>query len=122
MRAGSDPDRLVVAALAGAAARHAGWRRPEGPARQAALLELRDIATVDGRLRTDLLAEQAGLLLGAAELEGPQAPHQRLAAELLLEVGADRDQVEKWRAEGRRRAAPIGPRSIDLATRPFTGG
>ena len=71
------------------------------------MLELRAIATVRGVLRADLLAEQAGLLLGASDRGGPHAAHQALAGELLVEAGADLKLLPRWRAEGRRRQMPL---------------
>lgn len=69
------PDRIIIAHLSGASSRHAAWRMPEGQALAAALAELRDIATVTKNhrkiLRTDLLAESAGIMLGAADVKGP---------------------------------------------------
>ncbi|WP_242892365.1 hypothetical protein [Actinomadura litoris] len=117
-----ESDRLIVAHLEGAATRHAGWRNPEGPAREAALQELRTIATVasPGRrgsphqpaaeLRADLLAEVAGILLGFAAVDSH--PEQKvIAATLLIEAGADAVEVARWEQVGLERAAAplVGP-------------
>ena len=111
-------DRLIIAHLAGASSRHAGWRRPVGEARDAALAELREIATVDGHLRADLLAEEAGILLGIADVKGPPTGlHDALRGELLVDAGAAPPElVEEWRAEGNYRARPMtgGPFSAPL--------
>lgn len=114
-----DADRILIAHLHGAATRHASWRTPEGPAREAAIQELRDIATVvpaaprgaihqpAGELRRDLLAQVAGILRGAAEWESH--PEQcEIAAELLVEAGADETLIPRWVEIGRARAAPKG--------------
>lgn len=98
-------DRLIVAQLQGASSKHAGWKDPEGDARTKALAELREIATQDGRLRTDLLAETAGVCQGFAERGSEvEAAHRTLQAKLLIEAGADVDLLEEWTAVGRERA------------------
>lgn len=114
-----DPDRIIVARLQGAACRSAGWHPPTGSARADAVDELRAIATVTprprrgsphapaGRLRGDLLAEAAGLLLGSAPPDYPE--RNRGAAELLVEAGADRGLLDHWIGVGRARAAVEGP-------------
>lgn len=115
-----DSDRIITAHLHGAATRHAGWRDPEGPAREAAIRELQEIATVTPRpvsgaihqptgvLRRDLLAEVAGILLGAAE--GASHPEQaQIAAGLLIEAGADETLIPEWTVTGRERTARQGP-------------
>ncbi|MDL4812834.1 hypothetical protein [Actinomadura opuntiae] len=75
-------DRLITARLLAVATRHAGWRVPWGPDRAAALLELRQVATEQvkrrrphppaERIRPDLLAEVAGLLIGTAPDSHPK--------------------------------------------------
>jgi hypothetical protein len=90
---------MMVAKLTGAAMRHARWRDLTEPETASALAELREIA--DGR--ADLLAEVAGILLGAREgdLDEPRA---RSAARLCRLAGADETLIPAWIAEGRRRA------------------
>lgn len=109
------PDRVIVARLHGAASRLAGWNPPKGKARAQAVAELRELATVYPTprrgalhqpvpvLRADLLAEVAGLLLGTAPADHPEA--HRAAAELLVEAGASRGLLDHWIGVGRARAA-----------------
>jgi hypothetical protein len=52
--------------------------------------------------RTDLLAEQAGLLIGSSE-GTINAPIKRCAAGLLIAAGADEDPIPRWVEEGRKR-------------------
>jgi hypothetical protein len=89
-RPGPAPDRLLVARLDGIAKRRARWRKPTEPEIAAAASEFREVA---GN-RADLLAEVAGVLLGASEgrLDEPRA---RAAAQLCW---------PSWRAQ----AAPRG--------------
>jgi hypothetical protein len=100
-RAGSD--RLVVAALTGAAQRHVNWHQLTEDEAAAAVAELEEILTGrdDGPA---LLAEVAGLLLGFHEgaLEEPKA---KAAAELCIKAGADETLIPRWIEEGRKRAA-----------------
>ena len=98
-RPGPGGDRLLVARLTGVAKRHAHWREPTEAETVAAVAELRTIA--DGR--ADLLAEVAGILLGASEGE-LEEPRSRAAAQLLLAAGADEALMPQWIEEGRRRA------------------
>lgn len=112
-------DRLIVAKLNGAASRLAGWTRPEGEARDRAVAELRDIATVTEQpqrgslrqprstLRTDLLAEAAGLLIGFASDDHPE--HHLIAADLLRDAGADEATIQEWIPVGRERRKSGGP-------------
>jgi hypothetical protein len=72
--------------------------------------ELREIAGG----RPDLLAEQAGLLLGYREGAIDEA-HARAAVLFLIRAGADEALIPAWAMEGRRRAAeaarlPFGSR------------
>lgn len=92
-------DRLLVARLTGVAKRHAHWREPTSAETVAAVAELRAIA--DGR--AGLLAEVAGILLGASEGELDE-PRSRAAAQLLVAAGADEALIPQWTDEGRRRA------------------
>lgn len=120
-----DRDRIIAAHLQGAASRHAGWRRPEGPDREAAIMELREIATAAPaplrgsphqpvpELRADLLAEVAGIFLGTAPALHPE--HHEIAADLLIEAGADTARLEHWAAVGRKRATAGQPRPAGTA-------
>jgi hypothetical protein len=98
-RPGPDRDRLLVARLDGIAKRHAHWREPTESEIGAALAELREVAGE----RPDLLAEVAGIFLGASEgrLDEPRA---RAAAQLCIAAGADKSMIPEWIAEGKRRA------------------
>lgn len=114
-----DTDRLITAKLQGAASQHAGWTRPEGKARDRAVAELREIATVTEKprrgsmhqpaaiLRADLLAETAGILIGFAPDDHPE--HHHIAADLLRDAGADEDLVQQWVPVGRKRREGGGP-------------
>lgn len=109
-RRGPDRDRLLVARIGGIAKRHAGWGTLSEAELTAAVAELRQVAGD----RPDLLAEEAGILIGASEgrLDEPRA---RAAAQLLIAAGADEALIPAWVEEGRRRAeAARHP--------PFSGG
>jgi hypothetical protein len=94
-----DSDQLLGSRLAGTAGYHAKWR-PLTPQEHAiAVAELRDLAAG----RTDLLAEQAGLLIGGSE-HTINAPIKRAAADLLIAAGADPALLPRWIEEGRCRA------------------
>ncbi|WP_141576103.1 hypothetical protein [Actinomadura sp. WMMA1423] len=119
------PDRVIASRLTGTATRLAGWNPPTGAARARAVAELRDIATVHPParrgavhqpapvLRADLLAEVAGLLLGTAPTDHPEA--NRAAAELLVEAGASRGLLDHWIGVGRARAARAEYALVDPA-------
>src|SRR5215469_14332431 len=83
-RPSSDADRLIIARISGIAMRHARWCEPSGDETAAAVAELREVAGD----RPDLLAEEAGLLLGyyEGELGEPQAKGRR---SFLIAAGAD---------------------------------
>ena len=98
-RPGPGGDRLLVARLTGVAKRHAHWREPTATETVAAVAELRAIANN----RADLLAEAAGILLGASEGELDE-PRSRAAAQLLVAAGAEEALIPQWIEEGRRRA------------------
>jgi len=109
------PEALIGAWLQGTASRYAsmrGWKGPEGADREAAIAELRATATIGRALRTDLLAQQAGVCLGASRLEEVNSPlHARMAA-LLLEAldGAEQELVEAWATKTYERLAATGLR------------
>jgi hypothetical protein len=93
-----DPDRLLGAELCGEAMHRARWRQLTADETAAAVAALRELAGG----RTDLLAEQTGLLLGFSE-DTITAPLKRCAALLLIAAGADESLVPQWVEEGRRR-------------------
>ncbi|GAA2615111.1 hypothetical protein SMC26_25335 [Actinomadura fulvescens] len=107
-------DTIIAARLLAVAKRRAGWRRPEGREREDAVAELQGVATVTERsrrgsphppksvVRFDLMAEVAGILRGGAV--GADREQRLIAAELLIDAGADPEEVEKWVPEGLRRA------------------
>src|SRR5580700_4373654 len=99
-RYGPDRDRLVIAVLSGAAKRHAQWRDLAEAETEVAVAELHEIANG----RSDLLAETAGILLGASEGR-PNEPVSKAAAQLCIAAGADESLIPQWIDEGRRRAA-----------------
>jgi hypothetical protein len=96
----SDADRLLTARLMGVAKRHAPWREPTQDETDAAVPELREIAGD----RPDLLAEVAGILLGASEGELDE-PRSKAAASFCIAAGADQSLIPGWVEEGRRRIA-----------------
>lgn len=99
-RRAPDPDRLLTARLMGVAKRHARWREPTQDETDAAVPELRAIAGD----RPDLLAEVAGVLLGASEGELDE-PRSKAAASFCIAAGANQNLIPGWIEEGRRRVA-----------------
>jgi hypothetical protein len=98
-RPSSDADRLLIARISGIALRHARWREPTEDELAAAVAELREVA----RDRPELLAEEAGILLGFYE-DGGDEPRAKAAAQLLIAAGADESLIPQWIEEGRCRA------------------
>jgi hypothetical protein len=98
-----DPIRLVVAELTGVAKHHAGYDPPDDAVTAAAVAELAEIlqGRDDGPA---LLAEVAGILLGAHEGQLDEARAGN-AAGFCVAAGADPDLVPQWIAEGKRRRA-----------------
>ena len=99
-QAARERDQLTVARLTGAAWRHASGPEPTGVQADAAVRELREIASGRG----DLLAEVAGLLIGyyrrtAEELKA------RAAAYYCIAAGAGLDLIPRWIETGCSRAA-----------------
>jgi hypothetical protein len=87
--------------LSGIAGRHARWGNLDEDQAAAAVAELRQVA--DGR--GDLLAEVAGITLGASESKGPEYMTQgRAIAGLCITAGAGEDLIAGWAEEGKRRA------------------
>ena len=111
-RPGPDPDRLLIARLDGIAQRHARWGAATQDEMTAGAAELREVA----RNRPDLLAEVAGLAVGAAERKGKEYRARAHAiAGLCRQAGADEDLIPQWIEEGRRRAEERRrPRSASL--------
>lgn len=100
-RPGPDRDRLLVARLDGIAVRHARWGAMTEAEKTAGVAELHEVV----RDRSDLLAEVAGVALGAAEGKGPEyAARGQAVAELCRMAGADENLIPQWIEEGRRRA------------------
>ena len=106
-------DRLLVSEIHGEARLHASRRELTADEHAAAVAALRELAAGRG----DLLAEVAGIMLGASEGELDE-PLMRQAAELCRAAGADEALIPGWIKEGRRRRteaarAPFGaPRRI----------
>lgn len=92
------PERIATARLQGCADRHAVWRVPTDDEIAAAVAELRSITT-----NPELLAETAGILLGAGR--GQISEKRYLcAASYLIAAGADQDWVWFWAIVGWERA------------------
>ena len=89
----SEPDRLILAEIAGAARRHTVRHALSEDQRAAAVAELREIAGD----RPDLLARHAGVAIGIAQVCDPiLRPQYELAAGLCREAGADESLIEPW--------------------------
>jgi hypothetical protein len=102
---GPASDRILIAQLDGTARHHARWRELTQKEESAAVAELRDLAAG----RTDLLAEVAGVLTSASEVE-LEEPRARAAAQLCIAAVADPDAIEAWMAIGRARRRMLGAR------------
>ena len=106
-------DRLLVSEIRGEARLHARWHELTAGEHAAAVAALREVAAG----RADLLAEVAGIILGACEGQLDE-PLMRQAAQLCRDAGADEVLLPAWIEEGRRRGAdalrpPFGaPRRI----------
>ena len=104
--------RRLVAQLA-----HRAWRWPTPDETASWAAELQQIAPG----RADLLAEAAGVMLGAAEGTVDE-PRACAAAELCRAAGADPALIPPWTEEGRRRAQEVFDRqaarvAFDAASR-----
>jgi hypothetical protein len=114
-RPGSGSDRLTAAALSGAAVRHARWGGLTEAQRAARAAELREIAGS----RSDLLAQTAGLTLGASQDKGREYQLRGQAvAELCRLADADEARILEWVEEGRRRAQAARLPSFSRPDRP----
>lgn len=70
------------------------------------MAELRGLATdKEGHLRSDLLAEVAGICRGAAPERGVMGPHLEIMSVLLVDAGADPALVDEWVPVGQERAS-----------------
>jgi hypothetical protein len=117
-RPGPAADRLLVARLSGIAQRHARWGALDEAEKAAGAVELREVADDRG----DLLAEVAGIAMGASESKGPEYEAQAQAvAELCRLAGADEAAIPRW-VEVRRERAELArkpPLSGTPGRRPF---
>lgn len=112
-------DGIIISRLLAISSRHTSHGNPEGADRAAAIKELREAATVTQKpqrgspypprstLRTDLLGEAAGAVLGSPPGEGHHQNQNRGA--LLQEAGADPEVTERAKRERAERAAKSGP-------------
>jgi hypothetical protein len=97
-RRATDHDRLLIARLDGLARRNARWSDLAEEQKAGGAADLRDAAGD----RADLLAEVAGIALGATESKGPEyVALGRTVAELCRMAGADEDLIPKWIEEGK---------------------
>ncbi|HEY7360926.1 MAG TPA: hypothetical protein VH642_08960 [Streptosporangiaceae bacterium] len=97
--ASSKRDRALLAEITGVARRLARGRPLSGAEQQEAAATLSQVA----QGRADLLAESAGLAIGAHEGGRDEARHLQ-AAQLCIDAGADLSLIPQWVEEGRRRA------------------
>jgi len=96
--ASSKRDKALLAEITGVARRLA--RGPlSGAEQQEAAAALSQVA----QGRADLLAESAGLAIGAHEGGRDEARYLQ-AAQLCIDAGADLSLIPQWVEEGRRRA------------------
>ena len=96
--ASSKRDKALLAEITGVARRLARGQL-SGAEQQEAAAALSQVA----QGRADLLAESAGLAIGANEGGRDEARHLQ-AAQLCIEAGADLSLIPQWVEEGRRRA------------------
>lgn len=101
-------DAIRLAWISGIVSRCAAWTVPIGAALAAAVAELREAATDHtGRLRCDLLGQQAGLHQGLAIGKTPPEQNGHAArAALLVVAGADLEVMAEWVNVGIERARP----------------
>jgi hypothetical protein len=95
----SKRDRALLAEITGVARRLARGQRLSGAEQQEAAAALSQVA----QGRADLLAESAGLAIGAHEGNADEARYLQ-AAQLCIDAGADLATIPDWIEEGRRRA------------------
>jgi hypothetical protein len=95
----SKRDRALLAEITGVARRLARGQRLSNAEQQEAAAALSQVA----QGRADLLAESAGLAIGAHEGNPDEARYLQ-AAQLCIDAGADLATIPDWIQEGRRRA------------------
>jgi hypothetical protein len=95
----SKRDRALLAEITGVARRLARGQRLSNAEQQEAAAALSQVA----QGRADLLAESAGLAIGAHEGNPDEARYLQ-AAQLCIDAGADLATIPDWIEEGRRRA------------------
>jgi hypothetical protein len=106
-----DSARLIVASLSGSAERHVNWHEPDERETAVAVAEFAEIIG-DRDDGPALLAEVAGLALGAAEGKGREYQAKAWAvAGLCRLAGADEKLIPGWTDEGRRRTNMSRPPS-----------
>ncbi len=107
----TEADRLTLAVLSGVVGRRVQYRELTVQEKADAIAEIRTVTT-----RPDLLAEEAGLLLGVGPSRAPLEVdrHERMAELLIEAFDLDLAEVEKWAAVGRKRAE-------DAQAIPYTG-
>ena len=89
-----------MARLSSIAQRHARWGAADEAQKAAGAGELRDLAGD----RPDLLAEAAGIAVGADASRGAEyEARARVIAELCQMAGADEQAIPAWIEEGKRR-------------------
>jgi hypothetical protein len=94
----SKRDRALLAEITGVARRLARGQRLSNAEQQEAAAALSQVA----QGRADLLAESAGLAIGAHEGNPDEARYLQ-AAQLCIDAGADLATIPDWIEEGRRR-------------------
>jgi len=117
-RPGLAPVRILTARLQGTVLRHVRWKTGlTGEETAAAAGDLQ--AIVAGRSdAAELLAQVAGILVGASLLDGPyEQARAVLAAQVLVAAGADEWHIDYWTDVGRDRVAqarelPFGARLL----------
>jgi hypothetical protein len=95
----SKRDRALLAEITGVARRLARGQQLTNAEQQEAAAALSQVA----QGRADLLAESAGLAIGAHEGNPDEARYLQ-AAQLCIDAGADLATIPDWIEEGRRRA------------------
>ena len=110
-----DADRLLIARISGIARRHTRWGGLSEAEKEAGATELRQVADD----KADLLAEVAGIELGAAEGNGDKyGARAQAVAELCRMAGADEALVPQGR--DRARAGRDGRQAAIQPTGPYT--
>jgi len=116
-------DRIAVAQLDGAVSRHASWKTElTEDELAAAVRELQEI-TKDRPAGPALMAEVAGLGLGARTGIPLEEDKARIEANILVAAGADTTLIECWTRIGAERASlarqpPFGARVLGPSHRP----